>query len=229
MARVVAIDHRGHGRGIRTRARFRLADCADDAAALCEVLGLERVICVGYSMGGPIAMLTWHRHRALVEGLVLGATAPVFARSTGLGQVIGAALPVAARVGRMTPPQVRRAAASRLLGRALVDNKIGRWMRSQIALGDPVAIAEAGAAIGRFDNHAWLGDIDIPTAVVLTTQDRAVPPIRQQRLLEMIPDAVGFDVACDHSGCVTDANLFVPALVSAVETVAARREAPAAP
>src|SRR4051812_22629674 len=31
---VLAIDHRGHGRGIRSRRRFRLADCADDVAAL---------------------------------------------------------------------------------------------------------------------------------------------------------------------------------------------------
>ncbi len=30
---VVAIDHRGHGRGIRPRRPVRLADCADDALA----------------------------------------------------------------------------------------------------------------------------------------------------------------------------------------------------
>jgi pimeloyl-ACP methyl ester carboxylesterase len=51
--RVIAIDHRGHGRGVRTR-RFRLADCADDAACLTEVLRIDRFIAVGYSMGGPM-------------------------------------------------------------------------------------------------------------------------------------------------------------------------------
>src|SRR5690348_8171532 len=50
---VVAIDHRGHGRGIRSVSRFRLEDCADDVAAVCSQLGIERVIPVGYSMGGP--------------------------------------------------------------------------------------------------------------------------------------------------------------------------------
>src|SRR4249919_2728736 len=39
--RVVALDHRGHGRGIRSN-RFRLADCADDAVALADVLGIDR-------------------------------------------------------------------------------------------------------------------------------------------------------------------------------------------
>ena len=55
--RIVALDHRGHGRGIRSRKPFRLADCADDAAALVRELGLGSVIPVGYSMGGPIALL----------------------------------------------------------------------------------------------------------------------------------------------------------------------------
>ncbi|MEO7556265.1 MAG: alpha/beta fold hydrolase, partial [Acidimicrobiales bacterium] len=79
---VVALDHRGHGRGVRTR-RFRLADCADDVAALCEVLGIERITPVGYSMGGPVAQLLWHRHRDLVQGMVLCATAARFGRAAG--------------------------------------------------------------------------------------------------------------------------------------------------
>jgi pimeloyl-ACP methyl ester carboxylesterase len=66
---VVAIDHRGHGHGIRSDEPFTLEDCADDAAALVEALGLGPVIAVGYSMGGPIAQLLWRRHRELVAGL----------------------------------------------------------------------------------------------------------------------------------------------------------------
>src|SRR5438105_8295167 len=53
--RVVALDQRGHGRGIRLRGRtFRLEDCADDVAALADVLGIEDIIPVGYSMGGAV-------------------------------------------------------------------------------------------------------------------------------------------------------------------------------
>src|SRR5438093_7353278 len=33
---VIAVDMRGHGRGIRNGRRFRLADCADDAAATLD-------------------------------------------------------------------------------------------------------------------------------------------------------------------------------------------------
>ena len=51
--RVIALDHRGHGRGIASSAPFRLRDCADDVVALADELGIEQIIPVGYSMGGP--------------------------------------------------------------------------------------------------------------------------------------------------------------------------------
>jgi len=55
------MDHRGHGRGIRSAKPFRLADCADDVAALADRLGIETFIPVGYSMGGTVAQLMWRR------------------------------------------------------------------------------------------------------------------------------------------------------------------------
>jgi 3-oxoadipate enol-lactonase len=217
---VVAIDHRGHGRGVRSRRRFRLADCADDVAALCEQIGVERCIPVGYSMGGPIGLLTWHRHRELVEGLVLCATAPYF-RATNLERQLFTVLPVVAGAGRLAPAPVRRAVASRLLGRGTEDTDIGAWAKEQIAQADPVAVAEAGASLGRFDARPWLGDIDVPTAVVRTTHDQAVPPSRQSELVAAIPRAVPIDVRADHAACVTASHRFVPALLKACSTVSA--------
>jgi len=74
--RVLALDHRGHGRGLRTTARFRLADCADDAGAILRHEGIEAALIVGYSMGGAIACLLAYEHPDRVAGLVLCATAP---------------------------------------------------------------------------------------------------------------------------------------------------------
>ena len=76
--RVIALDHRGHGRGLRSSSPFRLEDCADDVAALLDSLGIERCIAAGYSMGGPIAQLLRRRHPGLVGGLVLCATSASF-------------------------------------------------------------------------------------------------------------------------------------------------------
>src|SRR4051794_13926709 len=73
--RVIALDHRGHGRGLRTTQPFRLVDCAADAAALLRELGTGPAVAVGYSMGGPIAQLMARDHREGVRGMVLCATA----------------------------------------------------------------------------------------------------------------------------------------------------------
>ena len=59
---VVALDHRGHGQGIRSRNSFRLEDCADDVVALADTLGINTFIPVGYSMGGTIAQHIWKQH-----------------------------------------------------------------------------------------------------------------------------------------------------------------------
>src|SRR4051794_5617931 len=72
--RVLAMDHRGHGRGLRTHAPFRLSECAHDAAALLKTVGAAPALVVGYSMGGPIAQLMARQHRQTVTGIVLCAT-----------------------------------------------------------------------------------------------------------------------------------------------------------
>src|ERR1019366_3906459 len=72
---VLAIDHRGHGRGLRQLGPFRLSDCAADAAAALRELDVAPAIVVGYSMGGAIAQLIAREHPGVVGGLVLSGTA----------------------------------------------------------------------------------------------------------------------------------------------------------
>ena len=73
--RVLAIDHRGHGRGLRPLVPFRLADCAADAAAVLRALDGAPAVVVGYSMGGAVAQLVARDHPDVVDGLVLSGTA----------------------------------------------------------------------------------------------------------------------------------------------------------
>ena len=73
--RVLAVDHRGHRRGLRPLVPFRLADCAADAAATMRTLGVAPATVVGYSMGGAIAQLVARDHPDVVSGLVLSGTA----------------------------------------------------------------------------------------------------------------------------------------------------------
>jgi pimeloyl-ACP methyl ester carboxylesterase len=218
--RVISIDHRGHGHGIPTR-HFRLADCADDVAALAGELGIEQFTAVGYSMGGPIAQLLWHRHRSLVNGLVLCATARNFRSQRS--QVAFSLMPFITAALRSTPGVARRAVMSRLLEQRMAGLPAREWVMDELQSADPAAIAEAAAAIGRFSSREWIGEVDVPTAVVVTEQDRLVPPHRQRRLAESIPGARIVPVQGDHGVCVADPRRFVPALLDACSTSSAAR------
>ncbi len=217
--RVVAMDHRGHGRGIRSRRRVRLADCADDVAAVADQLHIDRFTAVGYSMGGPIAQLTWHRHRARVAGLVLCATSRNFRgrpRERLMYGFLGGAVPLA----RLSGGWVRSKVAERIVaGRVDDEDALASWVREEFGRGDPTRIMEAAASLGHFTSHGWIDQIDVATAVVVTEHDNLVPPRRQRKLAESIPGAVVVPVAGDHSVCVSDPGAFVPALVGACARV----------
>jgi pimeloyl-ACP methyl ester carboxylesterase len=225
--RVLAIDHRGHGRGIRTHDRFRLTDCADDVAAVIHQLGIGRVIATGYSMGGPIAQLLWHRHPRMVQGLVLCATASDFRRRPGERAAFTMATGSAHGVSRAMPERLRQAVRERVTG-ARYDGETpqGRWARTEFRRHDVRMLLEAGRQVGRFDSAPWIGRVDIPTAVVLTEQDRLVPPRNQMRLAQAIPHARVFPVPGGHVVCSAEPELFVPVLVEACRDVESRSGQP---
>ena len=218
--RVIAFDHRGHGRGLRTRRPFRLEDCADDVAAVADALEVESFIPVGYSMGGPVAQLTWQRHRARVDGLVLCATTPYFAgkRPERLSFV---GLTGLAALARFTPVQARDWITDQVYLQRKTDSW-GSWATEQVAEHDWKAILEAGKAIGEFSSSDWIGDIDVPTSVVITMNDPVVPLRRQVKLFDWIPEAEAFRVEGGHDAVVANAKRFVPQLMRAIESVTIR-------
>jgi pimeloyl-ACP methyl ester carboxylesterase len=218
--RVVATDLRGHGRGLPAGGRFRLADCADDMAAVADVLGIERFIPVGYSLGGPVAQLAWHRHRDRVEGLVLAATSRNFGGTLRErswyrmvpGVVAGVRLVAQLRPGGAKSEEVE-------LGD---DAFVTRWAMDELRRVSPTVALQAMATMGRFSSHEWIGDIDVPTAVIVTTRDRFIAPTRQIKLANAIPGATVHPVHGGHAACVLAYRRFVPALVEACESVVER-------
>ena len=223
--RVLALDHRGHGRGIRSWRPFRLEDCADDVAALLGALDAGPAVVVGYSMGGPIAQLTWRRHRDAVSGLVLCATAAGFGGWRGDRAFFSAmlGLSVAAQV---TPGVVRRQVMDRVIHQRL-QGRLNDWAVEELRRNDPASVLQAGSAIGRFDSRRWIGGVDVPTASLITTDDNVVPVRRQESLAAAIPGNRVQRVAGDHAVCVSAPQRFVPVLVDACRDVADRAAAAA--
>lgn len=220
--RIVAIDHRGHGRGIRSKKQFRLEDCADDAVAVCDVLGIDRFIPVGYSMGGPIAQLVWRQHADRVSGLVLCATSGYFATSRE-ERMSFLGLSGLAAVARLTPLQARRWLTAQLYLQRKTE-QWEPWAVQEASMHDWRMVLEAGRAIGSFSSRPWLGEVDVPTSVVITMRDRVVPVRRQVRLFESIKGAEAFRVDGDHDAVVANAERFLPTLLRATRSVVERAD-----
>lgn len=221
---VVAVDHRGHGRGLRPDVPFALEDCADDAAAVLRQLGLGPVITVGYSMGGPISFEIWRRHRDLVAGMVFMATAMEW-RATRLERARW-------QVGRVVSPIFRRAATPRTIRFALrrfiprrtTVRANSSWLVGEIRRNDPWMVSEAGRALSLFDARPYAADVDVPTTVLLTTRDRLVPP-RKQRQLATTLQAEVVELEADHFAPLQTPAEFAATTRQAVDSVASRLRA----
>ena len=232
VGRVIALDHRGHGHGLRPAQPFRLADAADDAAALVRHLGVGPVVAVGYSMGGPVAQLLWRRHPDVVRGLVLCATTDSFnqsARDRALWRTMGALQLLLRLLPRHTVERLVEAQAEgtmRLKVTTLLRDDTPQeirdllpWFMSELARGTAEDVAEAGRELGRYEGRQFVGEIDVPTVAIVTTQDQLVPVDRQRAMARRIPGCEVVELALDHDAAVSGAHTFVPALLKAVSRV----------
>lgn len=217
LGRVVVFDQRWHGQGIST-PRLLLEDCADDVAALADALGVETFVPVGYSMGSAVAQLVWRRHPHRLDGLVLGA-APTGWWNGVPWERVGAGL-FAALIEAFSPrPGLPRPAVGD--GDSDVSNAL-KWVLGQFQTTSPGGIARAVAEMTRFDSTSWVGQIDVPTSVLIPLRDRAIPPRQQFWLAKQIPDAHVVTVDAGHTCSVLQSDQFVTALREAVDSVRRR-------
>jgi 3-oxoadipate enol-lactonase len=217
--RVLALDHRGHGRGLRALVPFRLTDCAGDAAAVLRELDVAPALVVGYSMGGAIAQLVPRDHRDVVAGLVCSATAQHWqdSESRRVWRSMGA-------LGLMLSLAPRATWRSGFRRVGLRDSERTAWAHSEMLRHSARDLAEAGRELGRFDSRPWLSAIDVPSAVVLTSRDSAVPPSKQRELAEALRAQV-FEAPIQHLEITTKSQKYNPALLEALAAVGSAQPA----
>jgi pimeloyl-ACP methyl ester carboxylesterase len=74
-AQVVYLDLRGHGRSEwGDPASWSFEVCADDVRAFCDLLGIDRPVVYGHSLGGFVALVYAARHPGHPGALVLQST-----------------------------------------------------------------------------------------------------------------------------------------------------------
>ena len=220
--RVLAIDHRGHGRGLRALVPFRLADCAADAAATLRMLELAPALIVGYSMGGAIAQLLARDHPDVASGVILSGTAqhwqdPQSRRSFKAMGALGLTLSLA--------PRTSWRLGLRRVG--LGHNQRTAWVQSELMRHAAQDIAEAGRELGRFDSRPWLPSVQVPLAVVITTRDELIPSYKQRELAAAAGGPV-FEAGIRHMEVTTSGPVYNPVLLHALDALRTPTEAKAA-
>jgi 3-oxoadipate enol-lactonase len=221
--RVVAPDHRGHGRTPPGREPFTIRGCVDDAFAVADALDIDRFIAAGYSMGGPIAQLMWRTQPARIDGLVLAATSRDFGGRMR-DRLTFQSVPLALAATRLPGSQPVRRLVLTLMAPRFTSPALRAWAIDELRRGDSRRILEAAAELGRFSSRDWIGLVDVPTSVIVAMNDQLVPVRRQLKLARSIEHSVAAFVDGDHYSVGSMPDDFVPVLLHECLSVARRAE-----
>jgi 3-oxoadipate enol-lactonase len=221
---IIAPDLRGHWRSLRGKRRFTVSRAAHDMAKLLDQLDTGPVIAVGYSMGGTVAQKLWRKYPDKVAGLVLSATS-YKARMARHEQMV--ALPIFAAIvgmGRMSelfnhlPKGVVKRFLPALADQLHEDER--RWALDELRRTSLRVVLETAREMAFHDSSEWIHEIDVPTAVLATQQDKVIAPEHQEEIAERIATARLFHYDGGHASCTEP--LYGEALALACLDVAGR-------
>lgn len=197
VAQIVYLDLRGQGRSGRPAVEScTLEQMADDVAAFCRMLHLERPIVLGHSAGGFVGLHLALRHPDVVGGLILVNTSSATA---DMGDTMG-------RLEERHGSEAR-VAGERVFGgdfSAEAMEAFGRLVLPAYVY-DPATSGPVFEALGRcgfspdvatfyfqeraplYDLRDQLGEIDVPVLVMVGESDWLCAPSASQTIAGGIP------------------------------------------
>ncbi|MFP4311301.1 MAG: alpha/beta fold hydrolase [Nitriliruptoraceae bacterium] len=209
--RVVLANYRGVGASSEAggaarptdASGYRLELLAADMAAVADAAGIRDATVLGHSMGVQVALALWRARPEVVARLALVAGPYASPLLTFYGSALAAAvfpllsmgvpaLPravsgVAMRALEL-PITLPVARAVRALGPHTPDEGMRgyRWHLSNV---DPRTAIWTARGMHAFDPTPWLGEVDVPTAVVVGSEDAWTPVEVGTRLVQLLGDA----------------------------------------
>lgn len=205
--RVITVDLRGFGRSDAPAGPYDMEVLAEDVVRAADLLGVDRFILGGHSMGGYVSFRLAARHPERLAGLVLIDTraAPdspegVERRRAGMAEV---------RDGR------RGAFLERMLPSLVAGDRpeVLEMLRAMAAtVPDHVLVGCLDAMARRPDSRRLLRELDVPALVITSTEDQLLLPGEPEEMaaelprgrLEVIPGA-GHCPMLDHPEAFADA------------------------
>lgn len=183
---VLLIDCRGHGASGRSGAPYTAEQFAGDLSDVLDVVGWQDAVVAGASMGGCVS-------------LAFAAAFPNRTRALGL-------IDTTASYGDEAPKQWEERAQKALAGglEVLVGFQKSRWFSAAFAAANPEVVedavrvflandlpsyAETCRLLGRFDKRSALGNMKMPTRIIVGSEDYATPPAMAEVMHAAIPGA----------------------------------------
>jgi 3-oxoadipate enol-lactonase len=181
--RVLRYDTRGHGGTDATEGSYTLDQLAEDVKALLQALGISKTHFMGISMGGMIGQTFALKYPGILRSLVLCDTSsripeealPIWEERIGLAQKQGMHSLVEPTMERWFTASFRKKPFPVL-------NKIRAMIRATPLKG----YVGCSRAIMRLNLTERLGEIALPTLIVVGEDDPGTPVSASQAIHEQI-------------------------------------------
>lgn len=210
---IVAVDLAGHGGTDGNRASWTMANFGQDVATALAAVPNSKLILVGHSMGGPVAI----EAARLLKGRVIGIV------GVDTFKTIGAPVPSKAQVDAIVKPfeadfigHTRTLVADTFFAPGS-DKTLAGKIAYDMSLSPPkVGIPSLRAAL-EYDFAGPLKDVDVP--IVAINSDLG-EPVNEARIRKVLPKFRAVTLRGDgHFLMMEDPQRFNPALESEIEGI----------
>jgi len=193
--RVIAIDHLGHGKSDKPESEsYELADIANYVEqALSKIIGDEKIILHGHSMGGMIALIyaTTPNLAKRLDGLVLMGTAPKL-KNPGLEQYIEDI-----REGKLKiidRESIETIFVNICFNRKYRKNKenqalIKEFVEKTLENEEFIGVRTMDSIVNNYNVEDKIESINIPTLILTGDKDIFVLPEESEKMHEKIPNS----------------------------------------
>jgi 3-oxoadipate enol-lactonase len=188
--RCIRYDHRGQGQSAVPLGGYDMDGVAEDAATLIRALGVQPVHFVGHSMGGFVGMRLAARHPELVRSLVLLDTSADAEPKEQLPRYRMLTL-----IERWLGPRLVAGAVMKIMHGATVRADPARAAELQAVKARFIAADRIGAVravngvLGRQGVSGELGNIRVPTLVMVGEEDTATVPAKSEAIARAVRGA----------------------------------------